>query len=731
LAGSAWGVAGAAGLAVLLRDRAHRHLFVAAANAVALAMALYMAMSYGDPDARFLADGGVRGPDAGAAFLLVPILVAAAVLYGKADDEEWGYRKVILTALTLLVLLVAGLRTGSAAWLYAVGVGVATAAWLILPRLRLAALALGALVLLAAAHGEVRQGAVASDYLNEARPVREAVLDRADWGLVRSQPLGRLLFGSGVGTYFLALDGYRPPATYAVPHGDSVVAHARRELTEAICERGLVGLGLALAVGVACVAAGVMACRRAKDRLDASLGAGLAAAALAAGVFACFSNGALTFGAGVVFWVALGVLGALSIESGRPAALSWSPEEELGRGEAAPRGHRARAAVAALGCLVALGAWWALGARPFWGEYCLQEGQAEFDTSKSLGEQRSMAAAALRQMQAVAKQARADLDESLEAAEEKLRAATKKAQAEAELDALRTTTVKRRATLAAAVKGAEEGYRSAADTYAESRRRAEKLLRRAARLSLGDAIWLNAHITLARYETAGGSPQAAADRYRRLDAACGHAFDLDLLRAACCVQLRLPEEAQRLFARYAARNPCAATTARFPVRAPLYGPWLMFISNERHRQNPKARAWADDYIAAASQGLALAPDHYGLLLFRGEMLYQLGEMSRSRDDMIRASMLIERALADAKHPFAQANLFVELANANSHWNKAKALKAAEQVFALNIDQRDPLYREVLQKAGRIRSILAPPPKAPAEGTPPPAEAPQPPGAGEN
>ena len=741
VAQGAWGVAGALALSVLLRERSHRHMFVAAASVIALAVAFYMAVSFGDPQARFFSDVDLDGRAVAGAFLLVPTLAAVAMLYARTRrDAESDYRGVIWTALVLLVLLVAGLRTGSVAWLYALGAGVAATVWVLLPRWRLGAALLGVLLVLAVAHGEVKERLLARDYLDPSPGARWAALDGADWSLVRSSSPIRLLAGNGVGSFFLGLDAHRSPKTYAVSRGDLVIPHARRELTEVLYERGVAGLALAVAVGAVCMVAGAMAARRARDRQDAALGAGLGSGLAAMGVFACFSAGSIGFGAGVVFWVGLGLLGSLSIESGRAAGLSWSPEEEMGRAEARPRTGRLRG-FAALGAgLAVVAAWWLLGARPFWAEYLLREGQAESETAERLGSQKSMAAHALEQLRGAAKQGRVDLDAAARAAEKRLRdttaayeAAVRRGAAAPALkplaeardkaaSAIEKQTVdaeKTRADLDAAVVTATDNLRGATTAHKESLERTREFLRRAGALSLGDRVWLGSQIALGLAEMAGRREQAAADLYSRLEGPCGHALDFDLLRARCYAKLGLAAEASGLFRRYARKNPFAASCTLFIARAPVYEPWLILIVDELRRKNPAARAWGEAFVAAASEGLALAPQHYGLLLLRGEMYYQLGDQERSRRDMMKASGIIEQAIPEAETRLDMANLYIDLANANSHWNKAKALKAAEQVFALNIDFRDPIYQDVLRKANRFVTYLSPPKgKAGAEGKKP-------------
>jgi len=392
VAQGAWGLAGAWCLAVLLRERGPRQVFVAAASVVALALALFMAALYGDPHQTFFGDTDLVGRSVAAAFLLVPTLVAAAMLYGLgAEEDESAYKRVIWLTALLLVLLVAGLRTVSwaswppAAWVLGLSAGLAVVVWLMLPRWRLGAVALVVFTVVTALRAEVRVAQAAEDFLT-ARPLAHyGLFDAADRQIIRSASLTQLLFGRGVGSFVLVFDRYRTPVTYATPRGNIVETHARRTITEVAAERGLVGLALGGAMGVACLAAGAMALRRAQSRFDAALGVGLAAGVVAMGVFGCFSNGTAGFGASMAFWVALGLLGALSVGTARKAALGYSAEEE-----AAAREHRReapawRGLLAVGGGLAVVVVWFALALRPFLADWCLKEGVGEYQGSMSPG----------------------------------------------------------------------------------------------------------------------------------------------------------------------------------------------------------------------------------------------------------------------------------------------------------------------------------------------------------
>jgi len=742
-----YGAAGAFGLALLLLERENRRMFVAAAGAVAFALALFMLLYYGEPRARFLGDiDGLGGREAGAAFLLLPTLAAAAALYhlGK-QEEEAGYRRVLWAAVLVAVLLLAGLRTQVPAWRYAVGAGLVVLVWRMLPRWRLAAVALLAVLGLAVAHREVTRRAVALEYLSPLSSARDAVLDRAGWGLLRGASLPRLLVGHGVGSFFLIFDRERPVWTYSVSYGDEVVGHASRQLVEELMERGLVGVAIAIAVGLACMVAGGLVCRRARDGLDAALGAGLAAAAVAMGVFACFSNGALGFGSGMVFWIGLGLLGALSVECGRPAGLTWSPEEALARAEDRPNLRWGTIGAAGLAGVLLFAAWCGLAARPFWAEYCLREGQAESSACQRLLAQKKLAERNLHARRAAVQQTRADLGGKLRAAEKELAAATaaheealnggadaapelaRRQAAAATVEKLRAEAKRAPGQIEATLADLEDSLRGTAAEYEESAARVTTYLRRAATLSLGDRVWLNAQTERALSDSANGNHQAAAERLEGLDALCGPAFALDVVRAGCYVKLGRPAEAHELYHRYSHKNPFGALCTLFTPRAPFYEDWFALVADERLKKSPRAAGWARDFLASASLGLAWHPDHYGLLLLRGEMLYRFGERERARDDMMAAAALIEDALRHISGPLPRATLYFELANANIHWDKEKAVKAAKQVFLEKVDFRDPQAQQVLFKAQQIIRRLEPAskeaPKPPADGAGQPPKAP--------
>ena len=670
-----YGFAGALGLALLLRDVALRRTFVVAASVVVFVVAAWMVVQYGDARSGFFGEIGMTAREVGAAFLLVPTLVAAAVLYGRAGgdaaDVEGGYLRIIWATVVLVVLVAAGVRADSAGWTYGLGAGLVVAVWLLLPRWRLAAVVLAVLVVVLGAGREGRLGQRAEgDAWREE--TREALLDRAEWSMVGGSSLGTVVAGHGAGTFMVALDRTRPRSTYAMSLGDKVEGHARRGLTEVLYERGLAGAALALAAGLACVAAGVLAFARARDRGDAALGAGVAAGVVALGVYALLANGSACFGATMAFWVGVGLLGALSIRCGRPVGLSWSAEEELGRKETAGGRGAARAAAAVAAGLVAVALWLVLGAWPFWAGYSLREGRAELDMARSFAAERERAAGALRSLRRTPGQSAAEFQEVGQRAKDNLQRATA--------------------------------------LHDESVARARRTLERAAALSLDGRVWLNAQLSLARSELARGEAGAAAERYARLDQLCGPVFDLDLLRAACCERLGKPGEAHRLYRRYAAKNPLAAHCTLFRTKTNLYEPWFRLIETERRKPQPDPawRAWAWDFIDACSEGLAVYPDHYALLMLNGEMFYRLGRDEESFDLMTAAANVIRHRLAVRPYsPLIQAQLLLEWANALIHWDKQKALTVVNQIGTLNIDFTDPVYRPVLNTARDIIMALDP------------------------
>jgi len=724
------GAVGAAGLAVLLSERGHRHMFAAAASVVVAALALYMAAIYGDPQARFLGDLDLSGREAGAAFLLLPTVVTAAALYQLAANPERNYRAVVWATVALLAMLLGGLRTGSRAWLLAVGLGVAVAAWMMVPRWRLVVALLVVLVVLSGAQSELTRRSEALNFVQPTRGGYWALLDKADWRVVGKAGPARLIFGSGIGSFFLALDRTRPPETYAARDGDKVIGHARRQFTEVLYERGLVGLALALACGLAWVIGGWLVFHRADNAFDSALGAGLAAGGVALGAFVCFSNGGIGFAAALNCWFGLALLGALAGRWGRPAALAWSDEEGFARAERGAGAGRFRSLAACVAAIVVVALWWRLGLRPFWGQWCLRDGDSEAEATEVLAARARSQGAALALTRRAGKEAieelKAAVGESEKAAKraaETLGAARKqgvakerirelekaRAAAEKKFSDQKRLLARRSATLEAALKGGEATLAATRASHQESLERARSFLETASRLALGGRVWLNAQLRLAVLEMNEEDFVGAATRLRKVEERCGGpAFDLAALRAQCYVRLRRRAEAHALFKRYAVKNPFAVACAIRKPRTAIVGPWFMLIAEARGRKVSQWRQWARDFIEATSRGLALDPENYALLSFRGEMRYLLGQHEGSRSDMAAADRLITRHLVEAESAALKAKLLIELANVNSHWNKDRALKAAQQVLALNLDWRKGEFLALRRKAARFIEHLRPP-----------------------
>ncbi len=732
------GAVGAAGLAVLFSERGNRHMFAAAASVVVAALALYMAAIHGDPQARFLGDLDLSAREAGAAFLLLPTVVAAAALYQLAANPERNYRAVGWVTVALLAMLLGGLRTGSRAWLLAVGLGVAVAAWMMVPKWRFVVALLVVLVVLSSVQSELTQRAEALNFVRPTRGGYWALLDKADWRVVGNAGPGRLIFGSGVGSFFLALDRTRPPQTYAAPGGDKVVGHARRQLTEVLYERGLVGVALALACGLAWVVGGWLVFLQADNALDSALGAGLAAGGVALGAFACLSNGTIGFAAALNCWLGLALLGALAGRWGRPAALAWSDEEECARRERGAAAGRFRSLAACVAAIVVGALWWRLGLRPFWSQWCLRDGDAEVRTTERLAARATSQAVVLAATRTLGKQAIEELKaavgesekaakkaaEALQAAQEQGAAKEKlqqlqkaKAAAEKKFSDQRRLLGQRSAILEAASKAREATLAAARAAHEGSLERARSLLETASRLALGGRVWLNAQLRLAVLEMNEEDFAGAATRLRKVEGRCGGpAFDLDALRAQCYAGLRRPAEAHALFKRYAAKNPFAAACAIRKPRVAIVGRWCTLIDKARRRNVPQWRQWAEEFVEATSRGLKLDPENYALLSFRGDMRYRLGQRGESRSDMAAADRLITRHLVMTKSPALRAKLLSELANVNFHWNKERALKAAQEVLALNLDWSKPEFRPLGREAARFIQILRPP-KSPSPKEP--------------
>jgi hypothetical protein len=665
---------------------------------------------YDERSASFFGDRDLVGTDVGAAFLLLPTLVATAALYGGRPEAEGerDYRSVLWSALLLFVLVVAGGRTGVGAWGVGAGVGAGLVVWLLLPRWRILAPLVAALVLVTAAQREIQQHELATGPFTDTARARHACLDKADWGLWASGSLWGKVAGRGVGTFVVAYDQYRPLETFAASRGDGLVAHARRQLTEVLFERGIIGVLLALAAGAACVAAGVMAARRARNDLDAALGAGLAAGVLAIGVFACFANGAVGFGASVAFWLGVGLLGALSGLYGREAGLSRSAEEDAGRAESVSARRPGRLA-AALG----LGAgavvlWLVLGARPFAAEYRLLDGVDEREALKSLiGHYQTL------------------IDREKEFSPNELKYLDAKRRAKdtlgksAEVDALG-------AKLPPEVVKRLDNFLDSVQTgrvdLLESAARARSQLRQAAAWSLGDRVWLNAQMSLFRtavdrFALDGRGREHALAQEARLGAVCGALFTLDLERARFHAAIGDEARAHELFCRYARKNPFAAPDALRRSNTDGYGEWFVMIAGLHKQGDPRAAAWAEDFIHAADTGLRFDPTRYALLAWKGQMLYALGRVEEAHTHMLRAADLATAELAERHPPTVQASLLLDAAILTLPWDPERALGLAASVFMLGVDFNDPANGDTKDRALAIIRKVGPPPR-PVVGPPP-------------
>ena len=698
----AYGLAGAVGLSLLLREREAREMTVKAAGAVAFVLALWMVVAFEYRAAGFFGDRDLVGRDVGAAFLLIPTLVAAAVLYGsrRADDEERDYRTVLSTAALLVVLLAAGLRASVAAWLTGLGIGVAVVVWLLLPRWRILAPLVAALVVVVAAQREATQAQWTQGEFVDTYAARQARLDRADRQLWRSQPLLQRLAGSGVGTFFVAYDHSRPLDTFAALRGDGLIDHARRQVSEVLFERGIVGVLLALAAGAACVAAGVMCSRRARDELDSVLGAGLGAGVLALGVFACASNGAIGFGASMMFWIGVGVLGSLTALYGREAGLGHSTEEEAYRTERRPTRRGGRLAVCVGGGVVAVVLWFAVGAQPFLAEVRLREGVEEHTA-----------------LTALIKQYKRLIERRDEFSPNELRylalrreARTRPAAA-AEAEALAQKLPRK---LVERLEAFIESVQVGRIGLLESARRTREQFLQAARLSLGDRVWLTAQVNLLRY---------AIDRFamdarnreevlgiaERVEGSCGPLFTLDVEVARFQLATGQFDDAHRRFRRYARKNPFAATDALKRSNTDVYRYWAMMIAIRHQAGDPRAVAWAQDFEDAARRGIRFDGSRYALLMHWGKLLYQLGRTEEAYTHMYRALDVIEGQLAYRRPRMMQADLLLDAAAAALPWDPEMALGLAGQVFMIGIDPAKPENARLVQRALAIIRVVGPPP----------------------
>ncbi len=717
----AWGLGGAWGLAVLLRERGPRQVFVAASSAVALVVALLMAMVYGEQHQPFFGDVDLLGRSVAAAFLLVPTLVAAAMLFGLGPDEdESAYKPVVWLVVVLIGLLLGGLRTlGSswppAAWVLGLGAGVAIVVWLMLPKWRLGAVALAVFLVVAAMRTEVDVARASKDFLTAKPLAHYGLFDATDRQVFRSGSFGQVLFGRGVGSYLLVLDRHRTPETYATPRGGIPEGHARRYVMEVATERGVVGLALGAAMGVVCLVAGAMAVRRAQSRFDAALGAGLAAGVAAMGVFGCYSNGTAGFGAGMAFWVALGLLGALSVKASREAALGYSAEEESGARERRSTAPAWRGIVAIGGALAVLAVWFALAVRPFLADWYLKEGVGEVQDSASRGAGPEFVRRAESYLGTACSMSLGD----------RLWLQSQVWQAQLALD-----QADRGSTLSQMLVAQ---YNLVQRMSSEFVKRLEPwedacgpILALDFLLGRCSAVSLNKPVTRALFElaTADGAamleqatrtgdnlaqqkyPEAAA-RLEHLEELCGRVFDLDVLLGRCHAELGQPKAASEFFARYLRKDPFAISSALHPRRLNCYDFWFKVIYDERQKENPAWEGWAKTLAETAAAGLEIDPNRYALLMLHGQLERYLGNPSQMRHDMAQAAEILKEELKMQEHypPVIRGRLLVERANALLFVDKAEALRTIKGVASLGLSRDDPPSFSVLQQALQLQMEL--------------------------
>ncbi len=698
-----YGWLGALGLSLLLREQEVRDMFVTAASAVAVVLALWMIAVYNAPTATFFGDRDLLGPQVGAAFLLVPTLVAAAALYGvrRAADGEPDYRGVLWLVLALVVFLAAGVRSGVTAWAYGLALGAAVVVWLLIPRWRMLAPLVAAVAIVGAAQREVQRSELGRGPIEDERAVQQARLDRADWGLWANRPVLEKLAGHGVGTFFVAYDLERPVETYATSGGGGLVYHARRHVTEALFERGIVGIGLALLAGAACVLAGATCARNARDRQDRALAVGAAAGAVGMGAFACLGNGSIGFGGGLMFWLSMGLLGALTALYRRGAGTARSSEEAQWRAERLAM--RRRGGVLAAAGVVVAGAvlWFMLGARPFWAELALRDGAEEHAALEAL---------IVQFKRLIAKRDTFSPNglRYLEARRQGEEAAITELKKDLPPEAIER------------LERFRESVESGRVGLLESARRTRRRLSTASALSLGDRVRFMAQFRRLRYAidrfALDGSNREEVETVGQGMLDCyGPVVMLDLHLARFALAVGELERAHGLFLRYALKNPFAAQGALGRARTDVYRYWHMMIVNRHAAADPRARGWARDFVTALRSGLAVDPDRYTLQERWGRLLYELGRVEEAYFYSLRALDRIEEVLAQRRDPLVQARLLLEGARVAMPWDPELAAGLTAKVFALSIDFNRSEYQGLLLRAVAImRELGFAPPTQPGE-----------------
>jgi hypothetical protein len=149
----------------------------------------------------------------------------------------------------------------------------------------------------------------------------------------------------------------------------------------------------------------------------------------------------------------------------------------------------------------------------------------------------------------------------------------------------------------------------------------------------------------------------------------------------------------------------------------LYAWWRILILTEREEGGPDWQAWAWDYIDAATRGLALDDERYGLHLWRGNMYFDLRREEEAMADVMTAIDYIDSQLPVVQRQgsrYYAARLHMERAQAYLLWEPDRALSIAKGVSQLNLNWQAPHYQSILMDIQRLVEKLAPPPPEPKE-----------------
>jgi hypothetical protein len=246
--------------------------------------------------------------------------------------------------------------------------------------------------------------------------------------------------------------------------------------------------------------------------------------------------------------------------------------------------------------------------------------------------------------------------------------------------------------------------------------RTRRYLRRVRNLSLGGRVWLQAEMELAQCDAEFGQSDRAIGQYERLDRLCGAGYGLLAVREAQArARVGQRKRAHELFIRHSYKNPLACPTALMNSDIHLYAWWRILILTERDEGGPDWEAWAWDYIDAATRGLALDDERYGLHLWRGNMYFDLGREEEALADIVTAIGQIEEALATRRPTrYYQARLQMERAQAYLLWDPDRALSIAKAVSQFNVNWQAPHYQSILMDIQRLVEELAPPPPEPKD-----------------